>query len=86
MAYTPCRYARRWPELFAPLDDDQKWSVSQALANGRLEGWEPTREEVADLIDRAREVISADEYRARVLDRARAAAADPVAADRAATG
>ena len=40
MAYEPCRYAQRWPELFESLDDDQKQRVSDALANNRLEGWE----------------------------------------------
>ncbi len=70
MAYVPCRYAQRWPELFAPLDDDQKRGVSQALANGRLEGWQPTRDEVADLIARERGLLSFEQYKQRVLDRA----------------
>jgi hypothetical protein len=62
MPYEPCRYARRWPELFEPLDDEQKQRISDALANNRLEGWEPDRDDVADLIDRELGRIDAAEY------------------------
>ena len=62
MAYEPCRYAQRWPELFEPLDDDQKQRVSDALSNNRLEGWEPERDDVADLVDREAGRIDTAEY------------------------
>ncbi len=44
MSYPPCRYARRWPELWAqlPTDNDRR-ILSQNLASGRLDGQEPSR-------------------------------------------
>jgi Antitoxin VbhA len=65
MSYEPCRYARRWPELFEPLDDAQKQIISDVLANGRLEGWEPERDDVADLVDRELGRIDSAEYARR---------------------
>lgn len=70
MTRTPCRYERRWPELFARLDDQQKQNLSAVLANGRLEGWEPTRDEVADLVADALGEISEEEYLRRAYARA----------------
>jgi Antitoxin VbhA len=67
MAYEPCRYAQRWPELFEPLDDDQKQRVSDALSNNRLEGWEPERDDVADLVDREAGRIDTAEYIRRTM-------------------
>ena len=69
MAYEPCRYARRWPEVFEPLDDEQKQRVSDALANNRLEGWEPDRDDVADLADRELGRIDTAEYIRRTMAR-----------------
>ncbi|HEY9334938.1 MAG TPA: hypothetical protein VIQ79_10965 [Kribbella sp.] len=60
----------RWPELFAPLDEEQRRAVLQSLANAWHEGWEPNREDVENLADRARGAIDQDEY----LRRAHAAA------------
>ncbi len=65
MAYTPCRYAQRWPDLFEPLDDEQRRAVSQALANSRLEGDDPSRQDVADLVDFTAGKLTFDEYMAR---------------------
>ena len=50
MAYEPCRYAKRWPEVWAslPTDEDRR-QLSASLAGGRLDGHEPTREDVEDL-------------------------------------
>lgn len=76
MPYQPCRYARRWPDLFEPLDDAQRQRLSDALAIGRLEGWEPDRDDVADLADRELGRIDAREY-------ARRTAAKVARADRA---
>ncbi|MET9312933.1 MULTISPECIES: hypothetical protein [unclassified Kribbella] len=67
MAYEPCRYAQRWPELFEALDDDQKQRVSDALSNNRLEGWEPQRDDVADLVDREAGRIDTAEYIRRTM-------------------
>jgi len=73
MAYEPCRYARRWPELFEPLDDEQKQRVSDALANNRLESWEPGRDDVADLVDRELGRIDTAEYIRRTMAKLTAA-------------
>ena len=68
MAPTPCPYATRWPELFARLPDDvARESLSQALANARLEGWEPTRDAVELLVDAAVGTIGEDQLVAAVL-------------------
>lgn len=66
---------QRWPELFAPLDEVQRRAVVQSLANAWHEGWQPNREDVANLTDRARGLIDKDEYlrRAHAAARRRAA-------------
>ncbi|MFF0266388.1 hypothetical protein [Kribbella sp. NPDC004536] len=69
MPYEPCRYAQRWPELFESLDDDQKQRVSDALSNNRLEGWEPERDDVADLADREAGRIDTAEYIRRTMSK-----------------
>ena len=69
MAYEPCRFAQRWPDLFEPLDDEQKQRVSDALANNRLEGWEPGRDDVSDLVDRELGRIDTAEYIRRTLSK-----------------
>ncbi|MGW7681467.1 antitoxin VbhA family protein [Kribbella sp. NPDC054772] len=61
----------RWPELFAPLDDVQRRAVLQSLANAWHEGWEPNREDVANLTDRALGRIDKDEYLRRAHETAR---------------
>lgn len=66
----------RWPELFAPLDEVQRRAVLQSLANAWHEGWEPNREDVANLTDRARGVIDKEEYLRRAHAAARRRAAD----------
>ena len=55
----------RWPDLFAPLDAEQRRAVVQSLTACWHEGWEPNREDVADLADYARGVITFDEYQER---------------------
>ncbi len=55
----------RWPELFVQLDETQRHAVVQSLASAWHEGWVPNREDVADLIDEARGVISFEEYQRR---------------------
>lgn len=61
----PLDLESRWPELFAPLDAEQRRAVVRALAGSWHEGWEPNREDVADLADYARGVITFDEYQER---------------------
>ncbi len=53
MSYPPCRYAHRWPELWAqlPTDADRR-RLSHNLASGRLDGQEPSRAFVAAFINR----------------------------------
>lgn len=53
---------QRWLELFGQLDDAQRYAVVQSLASAWHESWVPTREDVADLFDEAREAISFEEY------------------------
>jgi hypothetical protein len=69
MAYEPCRYAQRWPELFEQLDDEQKQRVSDALANNRLENWEPDRDDVSNLVERELGRIDTAEYIRRTLSK-----------------
>jgi hypothetical protein len=67
---------QRWPDLFAGLDDGQRRAVLQSLANAWHEGWEPNREDVENLVDRARGVIDMDEYLRRARDAADRRAGD----------
>jgi len=63
MSYPPCRYARRWPELWAPQRSDaDRWRLSQNLASGRLDGQEPSRAFVAAFIDRMLGRITREEF------------------------
>ena len=55
----------RWPELFDQLDADKRRAVVRSLAAGWHEGWEPNREDVADLADYVRGAITFDEYQER---------------------
>lgn len=52
----------RWPELFLQLQQEQRDAVVQSLASAWHEGWEPNREDVENLTDRARGAIDRDEY------------------------
>lgn len=61
----------RWPELFAQLDAAQRRAVVQSLASAWHEGWQPNREDVENLTDRARGAIDAAEYRRRAHAAAR---------------
>lgn len=70
----------RWPELFAQLDDVQRNSVRQSLASAWHEGWEPNREDVENLTDRARGAIDRDEYLRRADEAAERRRKVPAAA------
>jgi transposase len=53
------------------LSPEDRRHVHNALASGMLEGWHPTREAVALLIEAAAGNITTDEYKARVIASAR---------------
>ncbi|WP_324654084.1 hypothetical protein [Georgenia sp. H159] len=67
----------RWPELFAQLDERERWAVRQSLASAWHAGWIPNREDVENVTDHARGAIDVEEYRRR----AHAAARRGVATD-----
>lgn len=60
----------RYPELFAPLTEEQRRNVMQPLASSWLEGDNPTREDVTLLIDYELGRISAEEYDRQALAKA----------------
>jgi hypothetical protein len=60
----------RWPELFAPLDDETRLHVVNAFASSWHEGWVPNREDVENLTDYARGAIDEAEYDRRAASKA----------------
>ncbi len=60
----------RYPELFEPLTVEQRRNVVQPLASSWLEGDNPTREDVALLIDYELGRITAEEYDRQALAKA----------------
>jgi len=63
MSYPPCRYAHRWPELWAPQrSDNDRRILSHILASGRLDGQEPSRAFVAAFLDRILGQITRQEF------------------------
>ena len=60
----------RYPELFKPLTEEQRRNVMQPLASSWLEGDNPTREDVALLIDYELGRITAEEYDRQALAKA----------------
>lgn len=60
----------RYPELFAPLTEEQRRNILQSLASSWLEGDNPTREDVALLIDYELGRITAEEYDRQALAKA----------------
>lgn len=59
-----------WPELFGGLDREQRRAIVNAFAASWHEGWVPNREDVADLCDEARGVITQEEYLRQALAKA----------------
>ena len=55
-------WAVRYPDLFAGLTDQQKWNVHNNIANHVMEGWDPGRDDIADLTALERGDIDGDEY------------------------
>lgn len=66
----------RWPDLFEPLTRAQRRNVVQTLASQWYEGWEPAREDVADLAAYVSGGMSDAEYEERAAARARRRAAE----------
>lgn len=60
----------RYPELFAPLTEEQRRNIMQSLASSWLEGDNPTREDVTLLIDYELGRITAEEYDRQALAKA----------------
>ena len=60
----------RYLELFEPLTEEQRRNVVQPLASSWLEGDNPTREDVALLIDYELGRITAEEYDRQALAKA----------------
>ena len=60
----------RYPELFESLTEEQRRNVVQPLASSWLEGDNPTREDVALLIDYELGRITAEEYDRQALAKA----------------
>ena len=60
----------RYPDLFEGLTEEQRRNVVQPLASSWLEGDNPTREDVALLIDYELGRITAEEYDRHALAKA----------------
>lgn len=60
----------RYPELFESLTEEQRRNMVQPLASSWLEGDNPTREDVALLIDYELGRITAEEYDRKALTKA----------------
>lgn len=67
---------QRWPELFTELNEQQRRSVVQSCAASWHEGWEPNREDVADLVGVMSGAIDRDEYTRRSRAKAQRRAAE----------
>jgi hypothetical protein len=64
MAYSSI-WMQRHPDLFVGLTEEANSRIAEILAEGRIEGWEPSREEIADLIAYDLGRISEEEYTRR---------------------
>ncbi|MDV7136702.1 antitoxin VbhA family protein [Williamsia muralis] len=62
-------WAVRYPDLFAGLTDQQKWNVHNNIASHVMEGWEPDRDDIADLTALTRGDIDGEEYVRRGQER-----------------
>lgn len=66
MADSPSRWQIAWPELYAPLDDLQRWLLDDALRIEESDGVNPEREFAALIIAATfTDDLGADEARAR---------------------
>lgn len=62
--------AKLWPELFVGLSDRQIEAIENACGANWHEGWEPNREDVADLCALVRGEITREELWRRAGERA----------------
>lgn len=69
----------RWPELFSQLSVQHRRIVLDSFASAWHEGWVPNREDVENLTDLMRGVISKDEYDRRAAEAAERVRAHPIA-------
>ena len=60
----------RWPDLFEPLTDQQRWAVVQTFASAWHEGWFPNRTDVENLTQLTSGAITKDEYDRRARENA----------------
>jgi len=66
----PLDLLRLYPDLFVGLDGETAEMISEIFVSAYFEGWQPNREDVADLIAHDRREIDDEEYTRRNLDRA----------------
>lgn len=59
-----------WPDLFANMDEVDRNAIRQSFAASWHDGWQPNREDVADLAAQTRGTITAEEHRQRIRNRA----------------
>ncbi|WP_243118439.1 hypothetical protein [Actinomyces wuliandei] len=59
-----------WPDLYAPLSQQERRALTNTLAADWHEGWTPSREDVADLLALRAGTLTRSEYHARALSRA----------------
>ncbi|WP_324197972.1 hypothetical protein [Nocardia abscessus] len=55
-------WQQRFPDLYAPLDDTQRHALDQTLSSQALEGLQPDRDSVADLVALLTGAIDEHEY------------------------
>ncbi len=79
-------WERVWPEVFASLDAKTRAVVVGVLANHALEGMEPDRESVTNLVAYTGGAISEGEYDRRADARAARMTAAPASAAQASAG
>jgi len=57
-----CGAIDRWPDLFVGLSAETRRIVNNAIASNVLEGWKPSRGDVAAIIDTATGHTSVEDY------------------------
>lgn len=60
----------QWPDLLTDLTEDQAHAIRQVIASSALEGYTPTRAEVAELARLARGEVTADQAAAAAIHQA----------------
>lgn len=61
MSTSKNKWARSYPDLFAGLTDHEALAIAAAVDNNVLEGWQPSRDDLAILTAEARGDISRDD-------------------------